>query len=130
MNITKIKVVFEDNRGSIADIFYKTNINHIAIINSRAHAIRGNHYHKESTQHLFVIKGSLRYYSRDVNDNNDKIKSIIVHESEMVTTPPFEVHAMEMLEDNRCMVFTEGLRGGKDYEKDTFKVDPQLIKKK
>ena len=71
MNITKIKAVFNDNRGSIADIFYKTNINHIAIINSRARAIRGNHYHKESTQHLFVIKGSLRYYSRDVNDNND-----------------------------------------------------------
>jgi len=127
MKITKIEPEFRDERGDIADIFYKHPIDHVAVINSKKGALRGNHYHKKSTQHMYMTKGSLRYYYRDIDSN--KIKSIIVKEGMMVTTQPFEVHALEILEDNQFIVFTEGLRGGKDYESDTFRVKPSLIKK-
>ena len=34
-----------------------------------------------------------------------------------------EIHAMRILEnDTQFIVFSEGLRGGKDYEADTFRV--------
>ena len=56
-------------------------------------------------------------------------KSVVVNEGELVTTPPFEIHALEMLEDNIFFVFSEGLRGGDDYEKDTFRVTPALKSK-
>ena len=46
----------------------------------------------------------------------------------LVTTPPFEIHALKILENgNEFIVFSEGLRGGSDYEKDTFRV-PNIIK--
>ena len=38
----------EDERGMIADVFFNTQIHHVAVVKSRAHALRGNHYHKES----------------------------------------------------------------------------------
>lgn len=130
MKITKIKIVTKDTRGDISDIFYKHPVDHVAIINSKKGVFRGDHYHKLTTQHMYMTRGSLRYYYRKVNEGNDKVKSVVVHEGEMVTTGPNEVHALEILEDNQFIVFSEGKRGGRDYESDTYRVTPTLIKKK
>lgn len=130
MKITKIKIVTRDTRGDISDIFYKHPVDHVAIINSKKGVFRGDHYHKLTTQHMYMSKGSLRYYYRKVNESNDKVKSVVVRVGEMVTTGPNEVHALEILEDNQFIVFSEGKRGGKDYESDTYRVKPTLIKKK
>ena len=40
----------KDERGTIVDLFFNENINHVAKINSKPNVIRGNHYHKETTQ--------------------------------------------------------------------------------
>ena len=41
----------------------------------------------------------------------------------MISTPPNEIHALKIGSDgNEFIVFSEGLRGGKDYESDTFRV--------
>ena len=53
---------------------------------------------------------------------------IELKKGDLVTTPPLEVHALKIGPDgNEFIVFTEGLRGGLDYEKDTFRV-PSIIK--
>jgi dTDP-4-dehydrorhamnose 3,5-epimerase-like enzyme len=122
----KITVSTSDERGQISDILYKTNIQHAAIIESaRAGIIRGNHYHKETTQYIFVTKGALRYWYQPF-DKSESIKSVVVQEYEMVSTPPYEVHALEILAPNQFIVFSDGLRGGGDYESDTFRVKPIL----
>ncbi len=130
MKITKIKTATSDDRGDISDIFYKHPVDHVAIINSKKGVFRGDHYHKLTTQHMYMTRGSLRYYYRKVNEGNDRVKSVVVKQNEMVTTPPYEVHALEILEDNQFVVFSEGKRGGKDYENDTYRVKPTLIEKK
>lgn len=130
MKITKIKIATKDDRGNISDIFYKHHIDHVAVVNSKKGVFRGDHYHKLTTQHMYMSHGSLRYYYKKVNEGNDKVKSLIVKEGEMVTTPPYEVHALEIIEPNQFIVFSEGKRGGKDYESDTYRVKPTLIKKR
>jgi len=95
MKKIKIKIATRDSRGNISDIFYNHPIDHIAIINSKKGAFRGDHYHKRTTQHIFMTKGSLRYYFRKVDEDNSKVKSVVVHEGEMVTTGPNEVHALD-----------------------------------
>lgn len=129
MKITKIKIVTKDSRGDISDIFYKHPVDHVAIINSKKGVFRGDHYHKLTTQHMYMTKGSLRYYYRKLKNGNNNVKSVIVKKGEMVTTPPYEVHALEILQDNQFVVFSEGKRGGKDYENDTFRVFPSIMKK-
>lgn len=129
MKKNKIKIATKDDRGDISDIFYKHPVEHVAIINSKKGSFRGDHYHKSTIQHMYMTKGSLRYYYRKVNESNDKVKSVVVKEGEMVSTPPNEVHALEILEDNQFIVFSEGKRGGIDYENDTFRVSPSLMKK-
>lgn len=112
-----------DERGIINDIFYNTNINHVAIIDSKPGVMRGNHYHKFTTQHILIIKGSLEYWYKKA-DSDEDAQMVLAKEGDLITTPPFEIHALVITEEgNQFIVFSEGKRGGKDYESDTFRTD-------
>lgn len=109
-----------DKRGLILDLFYKSKINHVAYITTKKNCIRGNHYHKKTTQYTFIIKGKIYYFSK----KNKKKKKKILKKGDMVISYPKEVHAFKGLTyDSEMIVFSQGLRGGKDYEKDTFRVE-------
>mgnify|MGYP001234110538 FL=1 len=113
---------FKDKRGSIIDIFYKKKIDHVAIIDSKPNALRGNHYHKKTTQHMLITEGSLEYWYKPLK-KNVKVKKKILKVGDLVSTPPYEIHALKISKKgNQFIVFSEGLRGGKDYEADTFRV--------
>src|SRR3990167_2508859 len=127
MKKTRIKIAHKDARGDISDILYKTPIEHVAVINTkRKGTLRGDHYHKHTVQSMYMSKGSLRYYYQEYDKNKKqwgRVKSIIVKEGEMVTTPAYEIHALKILDNNQqFFVFTLGKRGGEDYESDTFRV--------
>lgn len=113
----------EDSRGHIVDMFYDENINHVAVVKSEPGSIRGNHYHKESTQHMLMTQGSLEYWYKPLGSDEDA-KMVVVSEGDIVSTPPNEVHALRIgPEGNEFIVFSEGVRGGMNYEDDTFRVD-------
>ena len=121
MNHKRITVATRDDRGTISDILYKTEINHAAVIETHAGGvIRGNHYHKQSTQHIFMTRGSLRYWYQP-HDKSEPVRSVLVEEYGLVSTPPYEVHALEMIEASQFVVFSQGMRGGENYEEDTFR---------
>jgi hypothetical protein len=116
----------EDIRGRIADIFYKDNIHHVAIIDSKAGNDRGNHYHKQATQHILITRGALEYWYKPL-DSDAPAKCEIIRAGDMISTPPYEVHALRIIEDNEFVVFSQGLRGGRDYEIDTFRVEKSIM---
>jgi len=124
---TEFLEIHEDSRGRLSDIFYKESINHVAIVDSEPNIIRGNHYHKETTQHTFVTKGCLEYYYKPV-DSDAPAEKIRVKEGEVVSTPPNEIHALKIGPmGNQFIVFTTGPRGGTDYESDTFRMKESII---
>lgn len=115
--------VHQDDRGIIADIFYNTNIEHVAIIKSEPNAIRGNHYHKETTQSMLMTKGSLEYWYKPVG-SDEPAKMYLCKVGDLITTEPYEIHALRITDEgNEFIVFSEGKRGGMDYESDTYRVD-------
>jgi quercetin dioxygenase-like cupin family protein len=124
---TEFLEIHEDSRGRLSDIFYDETINHVAVIDSEPNVIRGNHYHKETTQHIFITKGSLEYCYKPV-DSSEPAQQIQVNEGELVSTPPNEIHALKIgPEGNQFIVFTTGPRGGADYESDTFRVEMSIV---
>lgn len=127
MKLTKLKINFKDKRGTISDIFYKKNINHVAIIKSKKGVRRGDHYHKKTTQYMYCTKGELEYWYKNKNSKT-KPKKVLLKKGYLIETPPFEMHALKITKENEFIVFTTGLRGGKDYEVDTFRFEPSLIK--
>jgi dTDP-4-dehydrorhamnose 3,5-epimerase-like enzyme len=115
--------IHQDSRGVIADIFYNTNIEHVAIIKSEPNVIRGNHYHKETTQSMLMTKGSLEYWYKPFG-SREPAKMYLCKVGDLITTEPYEIHALRVTDEgNEFIVFSEGKRGGMDYESDTFRVD-------
>ena len=112
-----------DERGTIVDLFYNETIHHVAKVTSKPGVIRGNHYHKETTQHMLMTKGSLEYWYKPV-DSTEPAKMVIALVGDLISTGPNEIHALKIGSDgNQFIVFSEGVRGGKDYESDTYRVE-------
>lgn len=113
--------VFSDRRGVIADVFYNQGINHVAMLQSQPGVVRGNHYHKLTTQHILITAGSLEYWYKPL-DSAEPASCHRAKPGDLITSEPNELHAMRMLEYTEFVAFTEGLRGGQDYETDTYRV--------
>mgnify|MGYP001188106432 FL=1 len=124
MIIKKIKDNFEDHRGAIRDIIAKERIDFVTIISNKKGAVRGNHYHKETVQYLYVLEGSVLVASQF---EGQELKKQILSEGDLLQNEALEHHAIESLEDSKLLILTRGLRGGDDYESDTFKLDKPLL---
>tara|TARA_R110002073_G_scaffold251144_1_gene413803 strand:- start:923 stop:1315 length:393 start_codon:yes stop_codon:yes gene_type:complete len=112
-----------DDRGSIVDLFYDEDINHVATVVSKPNVIRGNHYHKETTQHMLMTKGSLEYWYKPAG-SDEKARMVVAEVGDIVSTEPYEIHALRIgSEGNEFIVFSHGKRGGRDYESDTYRVE-------
>ena len=100
----------------------------IAIISSKPNIKRGDHYHKKTTQWMYITKGSLEYWYKPLK-SKAKPKMKLLKVGDLIKTPPNEMHALKIgSKGNEFIVFTIGKRGGKDYENDTFRFTPSLIK--
>ena len=126
MKIIKKKVNFQDKRGTITDIFVNDPKPHVTLIFSKKGAVRGNHYHKKSVQYTFVVSGQMTMYSQKVGSKN--IEKHVLRPNNLMIHKPMEAHAMVANKDTIFLAFAEGLRGGKDYEKDTFRLEIPLEK--
>ena len=125
-----LKSNFKDKRGRIIDIFVKKPKDHCSLVTFNKGAIRGNHFHKKSVQYSFVVSGKLVMLSARVNKNGDiigKIKKEILRENNFVTHKPFHAPAFKSITKANLLAFVDGKRGGRDYEKDTFKLQTKLI---
>ncbi|HET6498095.1 MAG TPA: cupin domain-containing protein [Coriobacteriia bacterium] len=112
-----------DERGEIIDILVKENIEYVTLITAAAGSTRGNHYHKETVQSVYVLEGRLRMLTRIPGE---PVVATVLEKGDLATTDRMEQHAMTALEDSSFMVFTTGVRGGEDYEKDTYRLDEPL----
>ena len=92
MKYKKLKIDFKDKRGSITDIFYKKNIQHVAIIDSKPNVRRGDHYHKKTTQWMYITRGSLEYWYKPLKSKK-KPRMKLLTVGDLVETPPKEMHA-------------------------------------
>ena len=122
MEITKIKPVFEDERGSIWDFLTDENIHHIGFLISKKSAIRGKHFHKEQKQYTLVLNGKIKVTVKNLQDDNSVVETKELNKMDMVFFPPYMYHSIEALEDSECLVFTSKSRKDSGYEEDTFRI--------
>lgn len=110
---------FEDGRGVITDILAGELVDSVTIITTRGGAVRGNHYHRETTQYVYVISGRMRM---TIQPTGQPSRSFVVTAGDLVVTPPNERHAMRALEDTVFLALSRGPRGGSGYEGDTVRL--------
>lgn len=120
-----VSVTYSDERGEITDLIENEAINAITLVTFRKGAVRGNHYHKNTTQWNYLMSGKIKLVTQVPGE---KIIETIMKPGDLTATRPNDRHALLALEDSEVMVFTKGPRGGKEYETDTFRLDVLLIK--
>jgi len=130
--IKKIKVFSSDDRGEIIDIFTHEPKDHCTIVTFTKDAIRGNHFHKESIQSAYVMEGNFQIYNvmidKDLKYDSKKVEIIETTKGDYITHEKFEAHSYKCTSDSgSLMVFTKGVRGGKFYEDDTYRIEKKLI---
>ena len=125
MKKIKIKINHQDSRGRIIDLLEKKKINAITFITQKKGKVRGNHYHKKTTQWNYLVKGKVKLITRK---KNKKVEEIILSKGDLAVTSLNESHAIKAIKNSEYLVFTQGPRGGKEYENDTFRLLKPLIK--
>ena len=128
--IKLLKINFKDRRGKIIDIFVKQPKEHCSLVTFNEFSVRGNHFHKKTTQYSYILYGSFIMITAKVNKQGKiigPIKKSFLKSGHLVTHKPFYAHAFKALEKSSLLAFANGVRGGKNYLSDTFKVIPKLI---
>jgi len=119
MEIKRLKPNHQDERGIINDILYDEPIDHVTVITSAKGVQRGDHYHKETIQWVYLYSGELKSLTQK---DSEKVVSVVLKPGDLVKAEKLEHHALLALEDSVFFVFTRGPRGGNDYESDTFRL--------
>ena len=125
MKRIKIKINHKDNRGMIIDLLEKKKISAITLITQKKGEVRGNHYHKKTVQWNYLLKGKILIVAKK---RKKSLKKIILSKGDLVETSSNESHPIKAIKDSEFLVFTQGPRGGSEYEKDTFRLSEPLIK--
>ena len=106
------------------DLMEHQNINAVTVVSFTKGALRGNHFHKKTTQWNYVTRGKIRLVTQV---DEGPIEEKILRPGDLVVTFPMEKHALVGIEDSEIIVFTDGPRGGREYESDTFRLDNPLL---
>ena len=110
----------KDLRGHILSIV-DHNISNVSLIKCNSNTIRSNHYHKTDSHFMYVLKGQIDYFFKDID--NDNIKYINVKEGQNIFTPPLEIHATYFKVTTEIIVSSVNPRDKITYENDTVRVD-------
>lgn len=123
MQHTKPEPNFQDDRGTITDILTKNPFDSVTVIRSNKGVVRGNHYHKDTAQWIYVQSGQLRSLTKM---GEEAVVSRVLNPGDLLLTEPLEKHAIMALEQSEFFVFTRGPRSGENYEDDTYRLDTPL----
>lgn len=120
-----------DTRGIIRDIFVRDGFmadapDAITVITQRAGTVRGNHMHRMSTQHLYVVSGGIVAY-HTAPGNLRELAAIGMGAGALITHPPNAAHAYRAIVDSVLLAITSGVRKGGDYDKDTWPLVDSLL---
>ena len=116
---------FEDERGSITDILTHCNIDAVTVISSAPGTVRANHFHKETTQWTYVIEGEIEYHFQKPGSKSQEMQ--VLTPGSLACSEPWVAHAMKSTSQSQMLILTKGPRSGEDYEKDTFRLEIDLV---
>lgn len=125
-----LEINHSDARGTIRDIFVSSPKDHCSIITFTFDAVRANHFHKESTQYTYVIEGEIMMATQLVDENGEpagKVEKVVLRAGDLVTHPPYHAHAFRALSTSTILAFADGVRGGRDYESDVFRLKTSIV---
>lgn len=114
----------QDERGTIVDLLVGTTVDAVTYLTFASGAVRGNHFHKETTQWTLVVEGCVTYAE---SKTGQKVETFIGRPGDLFVSEPHVIHAVKAEMNSSIVVFTSGPRAGASYENDTFRVPSPIL---
>lgn len=113
VTILKPDFQFEDERGALTQLVHE-GYNQINVVESKASAFRGGHYHKNNKEVFFVIRGEFKFTAeKDAEREEYTFKA-----GDMFLVPPYVAHGFDFSSDTLLIglydVGVENADGTKD----------------
>jgi dTDP-4-dehydrorhamnose 3,5-epimerase-like enzyme len=121
VKITKIDPALQDDRGYILNVIDDSRISHVAVFTSKKGTVRGNHYHPEQLQWVYLVSGRYISHSKDVRVEDAPIQKHVILPGMLVFAPVMVAHAQEFEEDSVLLNITDGTREAEEFHKHTIK---------
>ncbi len=121
VTVEKISPVHIDERGTITDILNKE-VSHVGFIVTKKGVVRAKHYHKQSIQYSYILKGKFEVTVANP-DNLEERETFILNAGEMITINSNIVHVFKALEDSDMIDMISLSRAGTGYEDDVVRVN-------
>lgn len=93
----------------------------VSVLYSHKDSVRANHFHKEDSHFLYVIKGAVDYYERPIG-SAEIPEPVRYVENQMFFTPPMVEHAMRFAEDTIMVSISKRPRDSESHESDVVRV--------
>ncbi|MEU1762970.1 cupin domain-containing protein [Micromonospora sp. NPDC005652] len=120
MQVLAPQGIYADKRGRIVTLPTFPTVES-TVIESRAGAVRGNHYHRDETHLMYVVSGFMVYIEQDVEGG---LQVVEVRPGESVRTPAGVAHCTFFPEDTTFVALSDVSRAGDAYEDAVTRVAP------
>jgi len=90
MKIIKPYKFFKDKRGCLTGIIDQGKWSEINYFETAKNQIRGNHYHKKTSELFYILEGAIDVSVKNLKTN--KTKNFDIKEGAILLIEPFELH--------------------------------------
>lgn len=118
--IVDLPMPFKDPRGSILNIA-EFQCGSVAVIRSKANAIRSNHWHKSDWHVLYTLSGTWDYQECDPDESLETAERIRVDMNTAIFTPPGRLHRCTFLTDTVLISCSKLTRTHAEHEADVVR---------
>ena len=122
-----IEPAFSDARGNIFNFLNDGfEIRHVEYYTSIKGVTRGNHYHPNHNEAIFIIEGSCEMIVKDLensdpDDPKSGLESRMVGPNNLIICKARVVHAQIFLEDSKAIAFSDGRKDRDKYSEHTIR---------
>lgn len=83
--------------------------------------VRGNHYHKNKDEYLYLCKGAVKGYFKSLSEESTEIEEILIEEGTLIHILPNCAHAFETVKEGHAIEFSP--TKFEDIIKDTISIE-------
>lgn len=88
-----------DTRGSFTNIVDQGDWKEVNLVESKVGSMRGNHYHKQTTEYIYLLSGGAEVSLSNINTPH-KVSKILMYPGEAIIIPPLTNHTFLFTEDS------------------------------
>jgi quercetin dioxygenase-like cupin family protein len=114
-----------DSKGVTVELLANGLITSVSHVTCKRGYVYGNHYHKYTTHHNYIISGKILLVTQ--TDDNEIVKTFL-KKGEMYMIAPMDKHAIFAMEDTELLVLAKGPNGNEEFESDTYSLWEPLIR--